>query len=233
MSSKTNKALAIAVFGARGTGKTQWILQRLAREKPSRLAVWDFKHDPGLRQLGQGFTELKGFVLAMRGASFNVRYQPDHTKDMAKQFEIFCQACWTASRLVMFVDELPEVTKANRAPPTWRRCVNVGREYTTPEGKPGWLSIIGAGQRAAECDKSFTSNADILHCGRLSEEDDAKAMKKKLGCTDLELMRLPDLHWIERQVGQLAPSKGVLTFKNTKIIEKKLPTVAAKKPAYK
>jgi hypothetical protein len=215
----TDKPLTIAAFGARGTGKTVFVRQYLDTLRPPRLAVWDFKHDPALKTLGKPYADLRAFVLALKLPGFHARYLPDHTKDMQKQFDVFCAACWTASRLVMFVDELPEVTKASRAPATWRRCVNVGREYTAPDGKPGWLAIIGAGQRAAECDKSFTSNADVVHCGRLAHEDDAKAMCKVLGCASRELMTMPDLHWIERRAGQIKPAKGVLTFKGNKKVK--------------
>jgi hypothetical protein len=212
----TDKALTVAAFGARGTGKTAYVRQYIEKVRAQRLAVWDFKHDPALQTMGRPYTDLRAFILAMKAPAFQLRYLPDHTKDMGQQFEVFCRACWTASRLVMFVDELPEVTKASRAPPTWRRCVNVGRLYTAPDGKPGYLSIIGAGQRAAECDKSFTSNADIVHCGRLAHEDDAKAMAKVLGVKPQALMTLPDLHWIERQAGQINPTNGVLTFTGSK-----------------
>ena len=227
----TDKALAIAAFGARGTGKTAFILQYIKRTAPPRLAVWDFKHDPSLVKLGKPFTDLKAFILAMRSPGFQIRYLPDHTKDMQKQFDVFCKACWTASRLTMFVDELPEVTKAGRAPPTWRRCVNVGRLYTAPDGQEGWLSIIGVGQRAAETDKSFTSNCDIVHCGRLSHGDDAKDMCKVLGCTAKELMTLPDLHWIERRVGAIEPERGILSFTGSKKVEKTLLVPVPKKTA--
>ncbi|MES2482977.1 MAG: hypothetical protein V4609_13340, partial [Pseudomonadota bacterium] len=58
------KALVHAVFGARGTGKTAHIKQLIERAAPPRLIVWDFKHDPTLRDLGTPYTDLAAFVLA-------------------------------------------------------------------------------------------------------------------------------------------------------------------------
>ena len=225
------KALAIAACGARGTGKTAFVKQYLDRSKPARLAVWDYKHDPALSALGTAYADLPSFIRALKASAFKVRYLPDHEKDLQEQFSVFCRACWTASRLTMFVDELPEVTKAGSAPKPWRKCVNVGREYTDPYGKPGWLSIIGAGQRAAECDKSFTSNCDLVHCGRLSHEDDASAMAKVLRCKASDLMTLPDLAWIEKRVGDIEPTRGTLTFSSK--TKNSLKTPAATKLALK
>jgi hypothetical protein len=210
------KALTIAAFGARGSGKTAFVKQHLAKSKPDRLLIWDHKHDPSLCDLGKAFHGQKSWALFCKTAQtprFTLRYLPDHELDIDAQFSAFCNLAWHTGNLTMFVDELPEVTKANRAPPMWRKCVNVGRSYTLWNKKHSALSIIGAGQRAAECDKSFTGNADIVHCGRLANTLDAKAMAVLLGCKEQELMQLPDLHWIERHAGQINPVRGVLTFK--------------------
>jgi len=208
----SGKALTVAVFGARGTGKTAWTLQQIKAANPGRLIVWDFKHDPALDGLGRACYVLAEFILAMRSPAFQLRYMVDHSRDPQQQFEFFCRAAWQAGCLTMFVDELPEVTKANRAPPAWRRCVNVGRDYRDAEGKRKWISIIGAGQRPAECDKSFIANADVIHTGRLANAADARELAQSLGCDYRELLALPDLHWIERRAGQVEPMRGVLSF---------------------
>jgi hypothetical protein len=217
------KALTIAAFGARGSGKTAYVKQHLAQARPDRLLVWDHKHDPSLADLGKAYKGQKAwalFVKAAQLAHFSLRYLPDHELDINKQFSAFCQLAWHAGNLTMFVDELPEVTKANRAPPMWRKCVNVGRSYSLWNGNHSALSIIGAGQRAAECDKSFTGNADVVHCGRLANTMDAKAMAVLLGCKEQELMQLPDLHWIERHAGRIDPVRGVLSFAKKRQIKK-------------
>lgn len=216
-----------AAFGARSTGKTSWVKKQIAQLKPPRLMVWDFKNDPSLDGLGKAYKSLPDFIKSLKEKSFQSRYLVNHSGDIHQQFNLFCMAAWQAGCLVMFVDELPEVTKANKAPAAWRRCVNIGREYQDEKtGQKKWLSIIGAGQRPAECDKSFIGNTDLVHTGRLSHASDARELADSLGCNFRELLVLPNLHWIERRAGQVEPERGVLTF--SKNISK---LATAKKPA--
>lgn len=211
-----SKALTIAAFGARGTGKTAWIKQTLKRMKPKRLMVWDYKHDPGLQDLGQGFTDLAAMLNGpCRSAAFQVRYLVDHSRDIQAQFELFCQAAWVIGHVHVFVDELPEVTKANRAPPAWKKLVNVGREYSHG-GKVKWVAILAAGQRPAECDKTFIANCDIVHCGRLGDASEAQRMARSWGLKARELVDLPDLHWLEKRADSSEIHRGVLSFSNRK-----------------
>lgn len=206
------KALTLAAFGARGTGKTAWVKQQLERIKPPRLLIWDFKHDPALEGIGRPVASLPELIKAAKAKRFSMRFQVDHTRDIQAQFDLFCQAAWLAGDVMLFVDELPEVTKANKAPAAWRRCVNVGRLYRGQDGRERSISIIGAGQRPAECDKSFISNADVIHTGRLSHAGDARELAQSLGCDHRILMTLPDLHWVEREAANMEPTRGILTF---------------------
>lgn len=215
------KALTVAAFGARGTGKTAWVKQWLNAQKPARLLVWDYKHDPALMTIGKPYSSLPDLIRASRGANFEARYLVNHSTDIHAQFALFCECAWLAGNLTIFVDELPEVTKANKAPAAWRRCVNVGRLYKGHDGKERSLSIIGAGQRPAECDKSFISNADVIHTGRLSHQGDARDLAQSIGCDFRVLMTLADLHWVERRAGQVDFSSGVLSFGNKKGAAKK------------
>jgi hypothetical protein len=210
------KALTIAAFGARGTGKTAWVKQTLAKAKPPRLLIWDFKNDPALEGIGKPIASLPDLIRAAKTPTFKLRYLVDHSRDIHAQFDLFCQAAWLAGDIMLFVDELPEVTKANKAPQAWRRCVNVGRLYRGHDGQERSISIIGAGQRPAECDKSFISNADIIHTGRLSHQGDARDLAQSIGCDFRTLMTLPDLHWVEREAGKIAFSQGILKFSTKK-----------------
>ena len=209
------KALAIGVFGARGTGKTAWVIQYLQRTKPARLLVWDFKHDPGLKPIGQPVASLPELARAAGAKAFQLRYLVEHGRDITAQFDLFCRIAWAAGDLVMMVDELPEVTKANRAPPAWRRCVNVGREYAD-QGKTKTLTIIGAGQRPSECDKSFIANCDIIHTGRLGDFADADKVARSWGLKAGELQNLPDLHWREKHATSPQIQAGILSFSGAK-----------------
>ena len=143
------KALTVAAFGARGTGKTVWVRQQIEAAKPARLLVWDFKHDPGLEGVGQAVASMPELIRACKSKAFGMRYLVDHGRDLQAQFDLFCQAAWLSGNVLVFVDELPEVTKANRAPMSWRRIVNIGREYRGGDGQLRHISIIGAGQRPA------------------------------------------------------------------------------------
>lgn len=219
--SMPSKALTVAAFGARGTGKTAWVKQFLDAQKPARLLIWDFKNDPALVSLGKPMHQLADVIRAAKQPAFQVRYLVDHGADIHAQFALFCECAWLAGNLTIFVDELPEVTKANKAPPAWRRCVNVGRLYKGHDGKERSISIIGAGQRPAECDKSFISNADVIHTGRLSHQGDARDLAQSIGCDFRVLMGLADLHWVERRAGQVDFCSGVLSFGNKKAAPKK------------
>jgi hypothetical protein len=214
MSRAAPKALAYAFFGARGTGKTAAFVQLVARVKPPRLMVWDFKSDPALQGMGQAFTSMAALLKTTQAPAFTVRYIVDHSKDIQEQFDVFCRIAWAAGNLMMAVDELPEVTKASRAPPIWRKCVNVGREYVDG-GKKKSLTIVGLGQRPGECDKSFISNCDVYHVGRLTYKSDAMAMADPMGCDYRELMKLPDLHYIEKEASKPDFSRGLLSFSNS------------------
>lgn len=205
------KALAIAAFGARGTGKTAWVVQYIERTRPARLLIWDYKDDPPIAHLGQPLRSLPELARRADAARFCLRYVVNHDGDIHRQFEWFCKVAWKAGNLVMFVDELPEVTKANKAPPVWRKCVNVGRLYKD-EGKLKTLTIIGVGQRPAECDKSFISNADIIHTGRLSNASDARDLADSLGVGFRDLLSMPDLEWIEKNAESMQPTRGKLNF---------------------
>lgn len=207
-----SEAQRLAAFGATGTGKTAWIKQQIARMAPARLLVWDFKHDPKLDDLGTPFDDLGAMIRASTGARYKNRYRVNHEKDVNAQFELFCLLAWNVpGDVLMFVDELPEVTKANRAPPAWRRCVNVGREHRVGGGM-GRISIIAAGQRPAECDKSFIGNCDVIHTGRLADAADATKMARSFGLKPHELQNLPNLHWVEKREDTPGVDRGVLSF---------------------
>ncbi len=217
------KALTIAAFGARGTGKTAWVKQQLASLKPSRLMVWDYKHDHSLKDLGKPFTAWAAFVGACKLKTFAARYLVHPDFDPYEQFEAFCQLAWREGNLTMFVDELGEVTKANKAPPAWRKCVNVGRSYDN--GRKA-LSIFGANQRPAEVDKSFLANCDVIHTGRLGDVADAKRFSSSWGIDAAELVNLRDLQYVEKRADQAQISRGTLSFSNKKQIKKTVQTKA-------
>lgn len=220
MAAPVSKALTVLAFGARGTGKTHWCKGYITQQRPARLAVFDFKNDPGLENVGTAYKSLPEFIRSLKATRFQSRYLVNHAADVQQQFDLFCRACWASGCLLMYVPELPEVTRAGQAPAAWRRCVNVGREYQDG-GHRKWLAIVADGQRPAEVDKSVITNADIVHSGRLAHLEDAKAMAKALNCSPTELMALPDWHWIERRAGELEPRRGGPTGSKSEPVAKK------------
>lgn len=207
------KPLTVAAFGARGSGKTAWCKQWIAKHGGRRVMVWDYKHDHGLAEVGTAYASWAAFVAACRQKSFIARYLVSPEHDPHEQFAAFCELAWREGNLLMFVDELPEVTKANKAPAEWRKCVNVGRSYANGTKA---LSILGAGQRPTEVDKSFLGNCDIVHTGRLGFVNDAKLFAGMWGIKPAELTNLPDLHWVEKRADSPEVARGVLSFAQKK-----------------
>jgi hypothetical protein len=212
-----DKALMAGAFGGRGTGKTTWLKGWIRESGYKRIVIWDYKHDPNLEDMGKPVSDMRELLQVMKRDQFFVRYLVDRQGlcglDKHEQFRFFCLACWEASNLLMFVDELPEVTKANMAPEEWRTCVNVGREYKI-DGVLSALTICIAAQRPSECDKSTIGNCDIIHSGRV-RGNDAKVLAIELGCQASDLVNLPDFHFIELGPGDTTFRRGQVTKKGT------------------
>jgi len=197
---KQNKAKVIAVFGARGTGKSGWIKQH-PEVRASRLIVWDYMHEYG--QIAKPVTTLAEVLQAMRGKAWRLAYQVNYsTQDAA--FDLICKAARMAGNCTLLVEELAFSTKANKAPTAWREATLLGRH--------AGLTIVGASQRPASVDKDFLACADIIHCGRLANIPDAKAVATFLGCDWSELLKLPDLHYLEMDAQKRETRRGVLRF---------------------
>lgn len=206
--------------GATGTGKTAWTVQQIKRLAPDRLMIWDPKHDVALADLGTPYASWPDFVRACRAPRFQARYRVSHDHDPHEQFAAFCGLAWREGNVLMFVDELAEVTQASRAPGAWRKINNVGRSYE--DGKKS-ISVIGVSQSPMEVDKSFLGNCDLIHTGRLGNIRAAKLFAAQWGIDAAELSNLPPLHWVEKRDVDKGVTRGVLRFdtKTTPTPEKK------------
>lgn len=201
----------VGFFGARGTGKTVGAVRHIKAARAPRFVAWDFKHDPRLEGIGRPIDSMPALIRAMAAPRWQLRYLVDHDADIKAQFDLFCRAAWLAGDAVVYVGELPEVTAPGRAPAAWKKIVNVGREYRRADGHVVGLSIVGDGQRLAECDKSYTGNLDVIRCGRMGNEADARAAAALLNCDWRALLTLPDLDYFERRFGATA-ERGRLHF---------------------
>ena len=199
-----SKPLIYAALGARGTGKSAWTKQTLGKIKPSRLAVWDLMQEyEGLTV----YTRLGDAIRAMNARTFRIAFHPSRDDAVrAGQFDRWCKALLAAGRVCCVVEELAFVTKPMKAPPGWREMILLGRH---PKHE---LTIIGTSQRPASVDKDFLSNCDLVHCGRLAYKADAVKACEVLGVPFEEVLRMPDLSYIERGAGAGEAKRGQLSF---------------------
>lgn len=164
-----------AFIGATGSGKGIGIRQHIARDKPARLMIFDPMHEYG--DLAKPVQTVGQVIAAMRGKSWRVAWQPaDGTdyegKAFKAQFEIFCKAAFALGDCWLLVEELELVTRPTWAPPAWRNCTKRGRHQG--------LTVIGASQRPADCDKAFLSSCTYIRCHGLREYGDRQRMAQAL-----------------------------------------------------
>ncbi|MQY50838.1 ATP-binding protein [Rhodocyclus gracilis] len=188
-------ARIIAVIGASGSGKTEWIKRQLKAGRPSRLVVWDAKPTSDYSAFGQVFTSISDLGRAMLAAGksgelraiFRPGFEPTSYKE---KFDRLCRLAFHWKNCTLVAEELATVTRAGWSPPGWLLCVTQGRS----EG----LTIFGISQRPALIDKTIIGNATLIHCGRLQGRNDRKVMADELDCDPDELRNLQQLEWIER-----------------------------------
>jgi hypothetical protein len=197
-----NKAQIWAVMGQSGTGKGLWLKARLRKIKPKRIIILDPQDEYG--EFASPIQRLEDFARMVVNAgatgSFKVRYvfpktaTPEHFK---RVFDFACQLAYAARDCVFLVEELSNFTTASYAPPLWRRMCNSGRH----EG----VHVIGCSQFPAQVDKSFLSNATLLHVGFLAKETHRKAVAECMDIQTDDIRQLPDLDFLEweRQTRQV------------------------------
>jgi hypothetical protein len=137
----SEKALMVGIFGARGTGKNVFAVQLLKTLKPPRLMIWDHKHDPGMSNFGQTFTDLGALIRAMKAPAFHVRYMPDHSRDVQKQFDLFCRAAFAAGNLTLMIEGQPGAgglapMRQRGAPVPWARWQGTHAHHHGPGPAP-------------------------------------------------------------------------------------------------
>jgi len=188
-----NKAQIWAVMGQSGTGKGLWLKRELRRLKPRRIIILDPQDEYGQFAKAVTAADLARAVVAGGAARpFAVRYvfpkscTADHFR---KIFDLVCKLAYGAGNCALLVEELSNFTTPSWGPPLWRRMCNSGRH----EG----VWVIGCSQFPAQVDKSFLSNATMIHCGWLAEAAHRKAIAGKMDVDPSMIGRLPDLHYLE------------------------------------
>lgn len=198
------KPLVVAALGARGSGKSAWVKQHQAVTGATRLVVWDLMREYSGH--GQATQSLSAAIKAMASPAWRITYQPNPANKEA-EFDLLCKAVKAAKKCTLVAEELAFVTQPNKAPPAWRELCLLGRHETHARA-----TIIGISQRPASIDKDFLACCDVIHCGRMAYDADAKAVAPYLGIDWRELTQLPDLAFVEKSAGQAQAVRGVLSF---------------------
>jgi len=187
------KAKIWAIMGQSGTGKGLWVKAELRRQKPKRILILDPQDEYGeFAEAVDAAGLARAVIQAGAAKPFKVRYvfPKDCTKEhFARIFNLACKLCYSAGDCAFLVEELSNFTTASYGPPLWRRMCNSGRH----EG----VWVIGCSQFPAQVDKSFLSNATMVHCGWLGEEPHRKAIAQRMDVHPDMIKRLPDLHYLE------------------------------------
>lgn len=189
-----NKARIWAVMGQSGTGKGLWVKSMLRSLKPRRMLILDPQDEYG--EFGEAVTSAKQLaqIVGAAGAKgpYRVRYvfpKSCTAKHFEKIFDLACQLAYLSRDCVFLVEELSNFTKPSWAPPMWRRMCNSGRH----EG----VHVIGCSQFPAQVDKSFLSNATMLHVGFLAKKSHREAVAECMDVDQEMIRQLQDLHYLE------------------------------------
>jgi hypothetical protein len=207
-----NQANIIAVMGASGSGKSAWIKQQLRAGNPPALLVWDPQDE--FDEFGLPVSSMKDIIAAVRDAGpegYRLVFKPGNAfSTYGPKFDIFCQVAYMANGGCVVVDELGDVTEPSRAPDGW--------SILSRKGRHKGITLFGAAQRPANIDKDFIGNSTLVHCSRLSYENDIKVMANALCVPADEIRNMKadedtgDFDWIERANKSGAVRRGKLTF---------------------
>lgn len=197
------KAHIEAVLGATGSGKSSYVKRLMERAKPSRLIVFDPDQEWGAfgTPVGRVSDVLDGFKAAHPDGACRVVFQPSPDPAVAvRQFDAICRVAFAAERLTFIVDELKSVTTPSRSP--------VGWGMLTGRGRKRGIVIYGLSQRPASIDKDFLGNCNFVRTGRLTYDNDVKAVARALRVPEDDIASLPDLGWIRRDMATGEVTRG-------------------------
>jgi hypothetical protein len=194
----TREAACCASFGIPGSGKSHFIKDRLRREQPTALLVFDLEGE--YTEFGYATSDPAELVRAVQHPHFSVIFRPaDSPRIMRQQFEAVAMLSWslvkTADRPHTFVvDELHQVTSPSWCPDPWETLVTRGRKW-------GATLYTGA-QRPAMIDKATWSLANEIRAGNLGYAEDQRMIASKISCDPAEIGALQGhdyLHWVQGQ----------------------------------
>ncbi|OMG73123.1 helicase HerA domain-containing protein [Burkholderia ubonensis] len=197
------KAHIEAVLGATGSGKSSYVKGMMERAKPKRLIVFDPDAEWGAfgTVVHRVSDVLEGFKASHPASPCRAVFVPSPDPATAvKQFDAICRIAFAAERLTFIVDELKSVTTPSRSP--------VGWGMLTGRGRKRGIVIYGLSQRPASIDKDFLGNCNFVRTGRLTYDNDIKAVASALRVPADEVAGLPDLGWIRRDMATGETTRG-------------------------
>lgn len=164
------------VVGASRSGKTQYVLHRIARVP--RLLVWDPKDEYSAALSGMGRCDPAAFAQWCTETRIDLRVACI-PRAARTDFELFCRAAWHYARFsrrgtVLVVEELADVSHAGKAPDAWGTIIRQALGYG--------VDVFAITQRPQESDKTALGNASTVVCCRLARARDRDYMAQELDC---------------------------------------------------
>lgn len=198
-----NKARIEGIFGGSGSGKTTYVRNRIAAERPSRIMVWDRMGEFAARGIVRPVYTLADMLKAIQQPTFAVGFKPPEEASettLKRDFSVFCTMAMAAGNCWVIAEELTDVTTASHASQGWRRVCTMGRHKG--------LTVFGMSQSPAWVDKRFFGNCTRLQTGRLVEPNHAKAMAQVMGVDWRQINRLPNFTYRAVDMGSGEETTG-------------------------
>jgi len=165
----------VGVVGRKGSGKSTRTAALLKHAR--RILVFDPMEDHRalLPDHYEGIEEINDmwdyFEEASRLKQFACTYTPGDEPE--REFEALCKLAYEFGDLVLVVEEVPIVVKANYLPPVFGRLVRTGRHRQ--------LDILWTAQRASEVARTLTASTDLWIFFSQTEPRDLDAIAERCG----------------------------------------------------
>ena len=191
----SNEARIVGVMASSGSGKGLWIKDLLAREKPARLVIWDYKdeYQDAAKPLTHSLKVVHQAMLKAGSGPLAIRYKckpGTKKKQRIAEFEDLCSLVQAWGDCCFLAEELSGVTTPSWAPAAWSEMTTGGRHEK--------IFVIGVAQNPALIDKTFLSNCTLVHVGPLREHRHRQAVARSMDVPVKEITALVKFQFIER-----------------------------------
>lgn len=153
------------------------------------MIVWDAKHEYA-GQIVRTTINLLATLRETGRSAARIVYRPARLSD----FSWWCQCAyaWAVQHgaASIIAEETADVTSPGKAPDAWG--VLLRRVRCTGS------AVYAVTQRPAESDKTAIGNASLIHCGRLSRDQDRAYMAREISVEKKIIADLRPFEYIER-----------------------------------